>query len=99
MLSEKQLQKLAKEATGTESLTEAIEVALRGYVEQKLSQYEATITELEARYGVDFNAFEAKVGNELPLSWENEQAYMTWQEAITNLEHFHEIAAKLKVHA
>ena len=99
MLTEKQLKKLAQEVTGRADPTEALEETLRAYVEQKLIHYQHEISRLEYKYALSFEAFAQRLGKDLPLTWEHEQDYMTWEEAITNLEYFEKIASQLKVHA
>ena len=98
-LNETQLKKLAQEITGRNDPTEALEEALRSYVEERLSRYRITISRLENKYGLTYETFRQKLSKELPLSWEHEQDYMSWEEALTNLEYFERIASQLTVHA
>ena len=99
MLTEKQLKKLAQEVTGRADATEALEETLRTYVEQKFSHYQQEVSRLEHKYVLNFEAFAQKLGKDLPLTWEHEQDYMAWEEALTNLEYFEKITSQLKVHA
>jgi hypothetical protein len=99
MLTEKQLKKLAQEVTGRADPTEALEETLRTYVEQKLGHYQQEVSRLEHKYALSFEAFTHSLGKDLSLTWEHEQDYMTWEEALTNLEYFEKIASQLRVHA
>ncbi len=99
MLTEKQLKKLAQEVTGRTDPTEALEETLRTYVEQKLSHYQQEVARLEHKYALSFEAFAQRLAKDLPLTWEHEQDYMAWEEALTNLEYFEKITSQLKVHA
>lgn len=99
MLTEKQLKKLAQEATGRADPAAALEETVRSYIEQKLAHYRQEISRLEHKYGLAFEAFSKRLGKDLPLSWEHEQDYAAWEEAVTNLEYFEGIASRLKVHA
>ena len=99
MLTETQLKKLAQEVTGRADPTEALEETLRSYVEQKLSHYRQEVSRLEHKYALSFEAFTERLGKDLPLTWEHEQDYMAWEEALTNLEYFEKITSQLKVHA
>lgn len=99
MLSEAQLKKLAQEVTGRDDPLEALEETLRSYIEQKLSHYRQEILRLEHKYGLTYEAFVRKLGQELLLTWEHEQDYMAWEEALTNLEYLENISRQLTVHA
>lgn len=99
ILTESELKKLAQQATGREDTAQALEETLRSYVEQRISQYRETISRLEEKHGVSFDAFRQVLGNKLPLIWENEQDYMTWEEAVINLGYFEKIADRLQIHA
>ena len=99
MLSEVQLKQLAQEVTGRDDPLEALEETLRSYIEQKLSHYRQDILRLEQKYGLTFDAFVQKLDQELPLTWEYEQDYMAWEEALTHLEDMQTLSRKLAVHA
>jgi hypothetical protein len=99
MLSEAQLKQLAQEITGRDDPLEALAETLRNYIEQKLGHYRQEILRLERKYGFTYAAFVEKLGQELPLTWEHEQDYMAWEEALTNLEYMQTLNRKLTVHA
>lgn len=99
MLSETKLKELARKLTGREDPAEALEETLRGYVEQKLEHYRQEISQLEEKHDVKFEVFAQRLGKDMPLSWEHEQDYMVWEEALTNLKYFRNVRRQLKVHA
>ena len=99
MLTEKQLKKLAQEVTGRDDPAEALEETLWTYVDQKLSHYQQEAARLEHKYGLGFEAFARRLGKELPLTWEHEQDYMAWEEAVSNLGYFEKVVSQLRVHA
>lgn len=99
MLSEAKLKDLARKLTGREDSVEALEETLRGYIEQKIDHYRQQIAQLEGKYGLKFEAFSEKLGNDLPLSWQHEQDFMAWEEALTNLEYLESASQQLKIHA
>ena len=99
MLSEVQLKQLAQEITGRDDPLEALEETLRSYIAQKLSHYRQEILRLERKYGLTYDAFVHKLDQELPLTWEHEQDYMAWEEALTHLEYVQHLSRKLAVHA
>ncbi|MBI2676181.1 MAG: hypothetical protein HYX24_07000 [Candidatus Aenigmarchaeota archaeon] len=99
MLRESKLKKLAQDITGRQNSTEALEETLRAYVQQRLGQCRQEIERLEHKYGLKFEVFAQRLGKKLPLSWEHEQDYMIWEEAVTNLQYFKKMAEQLRVHA
>jgi len=96
---DQELAKLAQEITGKERPEEALSAALKGYLEQQVEGYQEVIRELERKYGMPFEEFEEKLGQELTLSWEHERDYMAWEEAVTNLQYFQRVAERLKTYA
>jgi hypothetical protein len=98
MSEEAELTKLAQEVTGKDNLKEALEVALRRYLEEMVEDYKQDMQALEARYGVSFEIFKAKSADKLNLSWEHERDFMRWEEAVTNLNHFGQLLDRLKTH-
>lgn len=96
---EQELTKLAQEITGKERPEEALGTALKSYLEQQVEGYQEVIRELEQKYGMSFEEFEKKLGQELTLSWEHERDYMAWEEAVTNLQYFQRVAERLKTYA
>ena len=98
-MTDKELKRLAQEATGIDDATQAIEETLRTYVEVKLDQYRVVIRKYEGQYGFGFEHFSSRLGRDLPLSWENEQVYLTWEEALTHVAYFEELVSQLSVHA
>jgi hypothetical protein len=99
MLSEAQIKQLAQAVTGRDDPLAALEETLRSYITQKLSHYRQDILRLEQKYGLTYDTFVQKLGQELPLTWEHEQDYMAWEEALTNLEYVQNLSRKLTVHA
>lgn len=98
MLKESELTKLAQEVTGRDNPEEALEVALRSYLERKIDDYQQDIQDLEAKYGMNFEEFKERLGKELDLSWQHERDFMRWEEAVTNLNHFHQLLDRLKTY-
>lgn len=99
MLKESKLRKLAQEITGRQNSAEALEEALRTYVQQRLGRCRQEIERLEQKYGLKFEIFAQRLGKELPLTWKHEQDYMMWEEALTNLQYFKKMAKQLRIHA
>lgn len=93
-----QLTKLAQEITGKDKPEEAVGAALKCYLEQKIKEYQEVVKRLEQKYGMSFEVFSAKLGQELSLSWEHEQDFMAWEEAITNLRYFQQTMEQLKAY-
>lgn len=99
MLTSAQLTKLAQEITGKDKPEEAFGEALKSYLEQRMKEYQEVVKRLEQKYGMSFEAFSTKLGQELSLSWEHEQEFMAWEEAVTNLRYFQEAIEQLRAHA
>jgi hypothetical protein len=99
MLSEAQLKQLAQEITGRDDPRVALEEILQSYMAQKLGHYQQEILRLERKYSLTYDAFVRQLGQELPLTWEHEQDYMAWEEALTHLEYLQNLSRKLTVHA
>ena len=98
-MTEIQLKKLAQEVTGRNDPTEALWETLRSYIEHRIQHYRKEINRLESKYGLKYEGFAGKLNNEIDLSWEHEQDYMAWEEALTNLKHFEDITNQMKIHA
>lgn len=98
MSKEAELTKLAQEVTGRGSPEEALEVTLRSYLEQKIDDYRQDIQDLETKYRMSFEEFKERLGKELDLSWQHERDFMCWEEAITNLNHFHQLLDCLRTY-
>jgi len=99
VLNQEQLAKLAQEIMGKQNPEEAFGAALKSYLEQRIAEYQEVVRRLEQKYGMNFEEFSKKLGQELPLSWEHEKDYMDWEEAVTNLQYFQEAAEQLKTYA
>lgn len=89
---------LVCEVTGKETPEEAFEETLRGYLQQKILEYRATIQKLRRKYRMSFEAFKERLGVDLELTWEHEKDYMAWEEAVTNLNYFQEIYPRFEAH-
>lgn len=95
-MKESDLIKLAQEITGRSDSGEALEVTLRSYLEQKIKDYRQDIQVFSDKYGMDFREFKEKLGKEIELTWEHEQDFMLWEEAVTNERHFRRLLNQLK---
>jgi len=87
--------KMAREITMKEAPEEALSIVLKTYLEQKIAECETRIEHFEKKYGMSFNDFYEKFGEEFSLSWEHEKDYMDWEAATTNLQYFKEVLEKL----
>ena len=82
--------KLAQEVTGQPDPESAVGEALKTCLHQKIRRYRRITGRLEKKYGVSFEEFSRRLGTELPLSWEHERDFLSWEEALTNLRYFEE---------
>ncbi|GBC76338.1 hypothetical protein HRbin07_00537 [bacterium HR07] len=89
---------LAQEVTGQPDPDSAVEEALYTYVRQKIRRYRQTIARLQKKYGISFEEFRERLGTELPLTWEHERDFLTWEEALTNIRYFEEHLCRLRTH-
>ena len=99
MLTERELEKVAQRMTGEDQPFRATGLALAGYAEQMIASRQRTVQRMADTYGLPFHAFYLRLGEEIPLSWEHEQDYMQWEEAVTNLPELDRITLHLKSHA
>ncbi len=90
---------LAQELTGQPDPESAVEEALQAYVLQKIRHYRRIAARLQKKYGMSFEEFSHRLGVELPLSWEHEQDFLLWEEALTNLHYFEGRLRQLEAHA
>lgn len=90
---------LAQELTGQPDPESAVGEALQTYLQEKIRRCRRVIARMEKKYGVSFEEFSRQLGTELPLSWEHERDFLTWEEALTNLRYFEERAHQLQAHA
>jgi hypothetical protein len=88
--------KMAQEITTKEAPEEALSIVLKTYLEQKIAECTERIKHFEKKYGMSFNDFYEKLGEEFSLSWEHEEDYMDWEAATTNREYFKEAFEKLR---
>lgn len=89
---------LAQEVTGQPDPETAVGEVLQTYLQQKMRRCRRTIARLEKKYGLTFEGFTQRLGRELPLSWEHEQDFLAWEEALTNLRYFEEHLSQLNAH-
>lgn len=98
-MTQEQLNRLATEVTGEEQPEKAFSLTLESFLRRKMDQYRGTIDRLYAKYGLSFDAFTEKLGDELSLTWEHERDFMAWEEAVTNLPYFEKKLEQLKAYA
>lgn len=89
---------IAQAVTGQPDPSRAIEEALQSYVQQKIRRYRRLVARLHRKYGISFEEFQRRLGTELPLSWEHEQDFLSWEEALTNLAYFEKCLHQLRAH-
>ncbi|MFQ5793700.1 MAG: hypothetical protein ACE5JP_01455 [Candidatus Bipolaricaulia bacterium] len=99
MLKEQALRKLVREVTGKEHVEDGLGILLKSYLKQKIAEYRRQIAQLEREYGMEFEKYEKKLGEKLPLTWKHEQDYMAWEEAVINLRYFEQVIEQLSTHA
>lgn len=81
--------------TGTADLETALWRVVNEYIELKILQQEAIITQMQEKWHVNFQEFERlrsedKLGKD-PSSWEVEKDFWDWEAAVTLLEQYKSI--------
>ena len=83
---------LLTRATQTPDFETALWKMFPEYVELKLAALDKTISSFEQKWGMSFEAFSRKsqdgLLNQDPYSWDVEQDYWAWEQAITLKQHY-----------
>lgn len=83
---------LLTRATKTPDLETALWKVLSEYVEMKTLALKKTISQLEEKWNMSFDEFSQRSRSETLdkdiYSWETEQDFWAWEQAVTLLEHY-----------
>lgn len=94
----KEMLKLAQEITMRKNPEEALSVVLKSYLERRIEECKREIKKFEKKYGMSFEDYKDKLGEEFPLSYEHEKDYMNWEAAITEYRILNEHFKKIESH-
>ena len=86
------LSQLLTQATQTPDLETALWKVLSEYVDLKTERLNKSIAQFEEKWGMSFNEFARRSGEGKLVkdiySWEVEQDFWQWEQAVTLLEHY-----------
>lgn len=89
---------MAQEITGRKKPEEALSQVLESYLKTRINECEQEISRFQKKYKMDFEKFKAKLGKQIPLSYEHEKDYMNWEAAMTEYKFLKSKFKKLKAY-